>query len=107
VLKRGESEQLVLEIIIHRRSLILRDTLLLAIHLRDLTTRGGLIGLLVITYLDEPGETKTDALFARRIYAFLPPSLVTGTEGQIGSLDFPDVSGLKPDVWLMLSSGRV
>lgn len=47
---------LILKVIIHRRPLTLRNTLLLPVHLGDLSRRGSLIRLLVVADLDEPRE---------------------------------------------------
>lgn len=48
--------QLVLKVIIHRRALILRNTLLLPIHLSHLSAASRHIGLLVISDTDEARE---------------------------------------------------
>ena len=69
----------ILEIIIHRRTLILRHALLLPVHLRNLPTTRRLIRLLVIPNLDKPREPQTNALFTRWIDAFLAASFISRT----------------------------
>lgn len=97
----------ILEIIIHRRALILRHTLLLSIHLRNLPTTRRLIHLLIIPNLDKPRKPQTNPLFARRINALLTASLVPWTERQVRRPDFPHVARLKPHVRLVLAARGV
>lgn len=51
---------LILEVVINSRSLVLRYTLLLPIHLGDLSARRRHVWLLVISDLDETRESQTD-----------------------------------------------
>lgn len=97
----------ILEIIIHRRPLILRHTLLLPIHLRNLPTTRRLIRFLIITNLDESREPQTNTLFASGVNAFLAASFISRTQGQVGGFHFPYVAGLEPYVWLVLAAAGV
>lgn len=97
----------ILEIIIHRRPLALRHALLLAVHLGHLPTARRLIRLLIITHLDKPRKTQTNALLTRRVDTLLDAGLVPRAQRQVGRLDLPDVAGLEPHVGLVLPARRV
>ena len=96
---------LVLEIIVNCRTLVLRDALLLSVHLRNLSAGGSFIRLLVVSDFDKPREPQTDALLTRGVNTLLAAGLVPRAEGQIRGLDLPDVLWLEPDVRLMLPTG--
>jgi hypothetical protein len=95
----------ILKIVVDRRPLILRHTLLLSIHLRHLSRSSSHIWFLIIPHADKPWESQTDALLP--INAFLTSRFIPRTQRQVGSLDFPDVARLEPDVWLVLVTRRV
>jgi len=90
----------ILEIIVDRRPLALRHTLLLPIHLRYLSRGCSHVRLLIIPHADESWESQTDSLLS--INAFLTARFIPWTQRQVGSLDFPDVAWLEPDVGLVL-----
>lgn len=94
----------ILEIVIDCRTLALGHALLLAVHLCDLTAACCFVRLLVITDLDETRESEADALLAAWVHTLLAAGLVARTQRQVGCPDFPDITGLEPDVRLVLAS---
>lgn len=72
-----EKASLILEIIIYRGTLVLRHTLLLPIHLGNLSTRRRHIRLLIISRLQVSRESQTDTLLTLRIHVFFQASLVS------------------------------
>ena len=84
------------------------DAFLLAVHLGDHSTTGGIFGFLIMSLFDVAWETKTDTPTATttagtlRIDAEFSSSFVAGTESEIGTFDFPDKSGFEPDIGLIL-----
>ena len=105
--RHSKSPQLILEIIIRRRPLTLRDALLLPVHLSHLSAAGRLVRLLVVADLDKPGKPQADALLPARIHPLLHTRLVPRAERQVGRLDLPDIARLEPDVGLVLPARAV
>jgi len=92
----------ILEIVINSRPLRLGHTLLLPIHLRNLSATSCHIRLLIISNLDKSGEPQTDSFLSTVVDTFLAASFVARAESQVCGFDLPDVLGLEPDVGLML-----
>lgn len=96
------SSTLVLKVIINRRPLVLAHALLLSIHLHNLLRARSFVGFLVVSDFDETRESERDTLLT--ICTILIPSLISRAEGQISSLNFPNMLRLEPDIRLVLSS---
>lgn len=99
------STHLILKVIINRRPLTLRHTLLLPIHFNHLSRTRRHIRLLIIPDLNKPRKPQTNALLSPSLKALLTSSLIPRTERQIGSLNLPDDFGLEPDVGLVRAAG--
>lgn len=98
---------LILKVIIDRRPLALTHTLLLPIHLGNLSAVGRLIRLLIVSQLDEAGKSQADTFLRSRIQTLLTTRFVSRTQRQICRLDLPHISRLKPDIWLVLIGRRM
>lgn len=101
--KGGKS---VFKIIIDSWTFTLRHTVLFLIELDNHAAPGSLLGLLILSLLDESGEAQRDA-FATRIAEGVAPGLIPRTKSQIGRFDLPHKARYEPDVWLVLGHRRV